>query len=456
MVIELRHTNPNASGTIREEGINFLSPNTSARGRITFYPSDTFNVRNYLAFFTPSGSGSNAERMRIANDGEVHIGIADAGAFALQVSGSIYATQDAYIYANIRAGRGAGNVSSNTTFGASALNANTTGNNIVAVGSGALQSNTSGSLLTAVGEGSLNANTTGNGSTAVGRQVLYKNTTGEDNTAIGSYWNDLPPMLENTTGSFNTAVGGGSISRATTASSNTAVGYRSLNNITTGGLNTALGEFAGAFLNAGGSNATSTNSIYIGRDTRASANGNTNEIVLGHNGRGNGSNTTTIGNTSTVGTYFPAGEMYIGTTTDAGAYALQVAGSIYNTTGAVLAASSGNVGIGTTSPAYKLVVRQATQGVLAEFRTIDGTDNPGLNIETNASGTMLMQVYSAGNTKTLQFGTNSTERLRIHENGGLKFVGQSAAPNAEAGTVYYDTDDNKLKVYNGTTWVDLH
>jgi len=151
-----------------------------------------------------------------------------------------------------------------------------------------------------------------------------------------------------------------------------------------------------------------------------------------------------------------AGELLIGTTTDAGAYALQVAGSIYNTTGAVLAASSGNVGIGTTSPAYKLAVRQATQGVLAEFRTIDGTDNPGLNIETNASGTMLMQVYSAGNTKTLQFGTNSTERLRIHENGGLKFVGQSAAPNAEAGTVYYDTDDNKLKVYNGTTWVDLH
>ncbi len=150
------------------------------------------------------------------------------------------------------------------------------------------------------------------------------------------------------------------------------------------------------------------------------------------------------------------GELLIGTTTDAGAYALQVAGSIYNTTGAVLAASSGNVGIGTTSPAYKLAVRQATQGVLAEFRTIDGTDNPGLNIETNASGTMLMQVYSAGNTKTLQFGTNSTERLRIHENGGLKFVGQSAAPNAEAGTVYYDTDDNKLKVYNGTTWVDLH
>jgi hypothetical protein len=55
-------------------------------------------------------------------------------------------------------------------------------------------------------------------------------------------------------------------------------------------------------------------------------------------------------------------------------------------------------------------------------------------------------------------GLNSlgTERFRFHANGGLKYVPQSAAPTAEAGTVYYDSDDNKLKVYNGTTWVDLH
>jgi len=91
MVIELRHTNPNASGTIREEGINFLSPNASTRGRITFYPSDTFNVRNYLAFFTPSGSGTNAERMRIANDGEIYVnGTSDAGDFKMQVYGNQY------------------------------------------------------------------------------------------------------------------------------------------------------------------------------------------------------------------------------------------------------------------------------------------------------------------------------------------------------------------------------
>lgn len=48
------------------------------------------------------------------------------------------------------------------------------------------------------------------------------------------------------------------------------------------------------------------------------------------------------------------GELLLNTTSDAGNYQLQVAGSIYNTTGAVFAASSGNVGIGVTNPGYKL------------------------------------------------------------------------------------------------------
>jgi len=43
-----------------------------------------------------------------------------------------------------------------------------------------------------------------------------------------------------------------------------------------------------------------------------------------------------------------AGELLVNTTSDAGAYALQVAGSIYNTTGADIGASSGSLRIGTT------------------------------------------------------------------------------------------------------------
>jgi hypothetical protein len=39
---------------------------------------------------------------------------------------------------------------------------------------------------------------------------------------------------------------------------------------------------AGRYITGGGANQTSTNSLYLGYNTRASANGNTNEIVIGY------------------------------------------------------------------------------------------------------------------------------------------------------------------------------
>jgi hypothetical protein len=65
-------------------------------------------------------------------------------------------------------------------------------------------------------------------------------------------------------------------------------------------------------------------------------------------------------------------ELLVNTTTDAGAYALQVAGSIYNTTGAVFAASSGGVSIGTTSQVGKLNV--VGSGAMTTFNTGAATD----------------------------------------------------------------------------------
>jgi hypothetical protein len=52
----------------------------------------------------------------------------------------------------------------------------------------------------------------------------------------------------------------------------------------------------------------------------------------------------------------PDGELLLNTTTDAGDYKLQVSGNAYVTGTTVLAATSGNVGVGTASPAYKLDV----------------------------------------------------------------------------------------------------
>lgn len=74
------------------------------------------------------------------------------------------------------------------------------------------------------------------------------------------------------------------------------------------------------------------------------------------------------GNVSERGRINSAGEWIIDASgTDAGDYKLQVSGNIYNTGSAVLAATSGNVGIGGTSPQAKLDVYGAFRVSSAAF-----------------------------------------------------------------------------------------
>jgi hypothetical protein len=108
--------------------------------------------------------------------------------------------------------------------------------------------------------------------------------------------------------------------------SNTAFGINALLSNTTGQLNTSIGYNSGYLTNAGAANETSQTSVYIGADTRSSANGNTNEIVIGCNGRGGGSNSATLGNTS-ITTTILHGNTSIGYTTNPSLYKLDVNGT---------------------------------------------------------------------------------------------------------------------------------
>jgi len=108
------------------------------------------------------------------------------------------------------------------------------------------------------------------------------------------------------------------------------VGYHALYSNTTGSQNTALGYNAGRYITGGSaSNATSTNSLYLGYDTRALASGDTNEIVIGYQATGVGSNSVVLGNDSITKTILK-GNVGIGTT-DPGSYKLYVNGSFYAT-----------------------------------------------------------------------------------------------------------------------------
>jgi len=175
---------------------------------------------------------------------------------------------------------------------------------------------------TAVGHGALSTLQTGMGNTALGDRALEKyegfgvsngntalgvlsmgNLTGNVssyNTAVG-YQSLFTPGL-NSYG--NTTVGYQSMLLTTTGIYNTAIGAYALLNITNGANNVALGFRAGQYITGGSAqNQTSSGSIYLGSDTRASANGNSNEIVIGNAVTGNGTNTTTIGNTLTSAAY---------------------------------------------------------------------------------------------------------------------------------------------------------
>ena len=117
----------------------------------------------------------------------------------------------------IEIGRGGGSVASNTTFGNTALDSNTTGASNTAVCSAALTSNTTGNYNTAVGDSALLVNTTGASNTAVGVNALISNTTGANNVAIGY------AALNDNTGNYNTALGPSALNANTTGSGNTAI-----------------------------------------------------------------------------------------------------------------------------------------------------------------------------------------------------------------------------------------
>ena len=95
-------------------------------------------------------------------------------------------------------------------------------------------------------------------------------------------------------------------------------------------------------------------------------------------------------------------------------------------------------------------------------RTGTETDGVGLGasiqLQNNTNTTAcIIQQYS----NNLQFfnytGAAWTERARIKSTGQFRFVPLSSDPSgAESGDVYYNSTSNKLKVYNGTSWVDLH
>jgi hypothetical protein len=143
------------------------------------------------------------------------------------------------------------------------------------------------------------ANTTGVGWTATGSAAGYYSTTGSNWTATG-----VQTGYYSTTGSNWTATGSTAGYNNQTGSGWTATGMQAGFFNQTGSNWTANGFDAGMYIADGATpNESGNNSVYEGANAYPLADGDTNETVIGYAAIGHGSNTVTLGNTATIGTW---------------------------------------------------------------------------------------------------------------------------------------------------------
>ena len=296
----------------------------------------------------------------------------------------------------------------NTSFGQIALSSLTTGADNTATGYGALYTNTTGNQNVAYGKYAL-YNNNANDNTAYGFNAMFFNTAGAGNTAIG-----ITALQNNTSGSNNVAVGNFALGNNFTGSNNTAIGFGAevgapdLTNATAIGANATvnisnavvLGNNANVGIGTsvpgdrlsikGGAisfHNTSNDVPYVGLDYDASADAmrfrvnlastllNTTYVTIKRATGYVGIGTTSPGDLldvagrmrvrtggGTAGTWF----MNAANTVDAGLVGMLNDNFIglYGTGtgwGFIMNTTSGNVGIGTFNPGYKLSVNGTIQ-----------------------------------------------------------------------------------------------
>jgi hypothetical protein len=150
------------------------------------------------------------------------------------------------------------------------------------------------------------------------------------------------------------------------------------------------------------------------------------------------------------------GNFLIGTTTDAG-QKLQVNGNI-------------KIDAGTST---NLITGTVQNGVTALISTTDPVNSDRIyNLGFGSSNYVSqgrIEVYATENWSatnrgcefrirtTPNAGTTPTNRIIVKNGGQVRFVPLAADPaGADAGDVYYNSGTNKLRLYDGTNWVDLN
>ncbi|MBK6984780.1 MAG: hypothetical protein IPH32_08485 [Bacteroidetes bacterium] len=303
---------------------------------------------------------------------------------------------------------------------------------------------------TAIGYKALRVNNGLGRNTAVGTHAMLNNTTGEWNTAVGS-----SALVTNTSGSHNTAIGGTALQGNISSAANAALGYGALIDHQSGDANTGIGMYALK------GNLNGSNNVGLGFESGYNNLSGTGNIFIGYRAgySETGSNKLYIANSSTT-TPLIYGDFV-----------------------------SGNVGLGTTSPTYKLEVSGDAQinGVpvgkgsgIGQYNVRLGLNNLSVNTSggyNTALGTFALMRNTIGDKNTangyaaLYYLTSGSHNTGIGE-GALyanSTGNQNTALGEEAGREnlgssnvfigyqagYYETGSNKLYIANSNTTTPL-
>jgi len=363
-------------GSVFSGGSSYFAGDVSVNNRLLLVGDASMNSRLFVGSDVSMGGnlftvGDTSHNARLFVGSDVSMGgrlfVANDTSFGgnILVKGNVN---------GIYVGLGGANNSTNAALGVGALLSNTSASYAVAIGANAFRNCSNPGNQVAVGGNALVANTGGVNNCAVGGYSLSANNN-SNNTSVGTY------AMQSQTGGTNTAVGWNTIKsgagnqntgvgayaiQSAAGSNNSALGYFTLPNLTTGANNAALGD------NTGTTNTTGNYNTYVGSGANTTGAAFSNSTALGYSASITGSNQIVLGTTAEtiigVGDTSLNRRLYVG----------------------------GNVGVGTSSPAFPLTIYSnsaaATPTVATTQYLLEGRYTPtaGLNGSVLASGIRLL------------------------------------------------------------------
>ncbi len=271
---------------------------------------------------------------------------------------------------------------------------------------------------TALGREALNANTTGDYNTAVGRQALFLNTDGTGNTALGY---SAGSYNGQSSGSYNTTIGMNTLYYNQTGNYNVYIGAEAGNNVGNAGSgNIVIGYDAGDNISSG------NNNIVIGYSIDVPAPTVSNQMTIGNLLFGtnlDGTNTTISSGNIGIGTSTPIARLSVQAA--AGQEALRISSS----TGATLLAveTSGNFNFDSNTLYIDTINNRVGIGTNNPQRILDVYNPSGISTLTvregvNQGSNNLFEIQTASGSSSLVFTSTSTQQLRVYATSSGYYV----------------------------------